>query len=126
MGCRAWLHDSALGSAALAECHQQAYAGHHPLPSTAPPQPHCRSGFARFTAARYSTRKEDIGNTYIHLTNVAIQKHAPGFDKSRGIKWPIRSFRNFMTTKHGEAAGRAGLCAVCCDTSGLEFGNCCG
>jgi hypothetical protein len=60
-----------------------------------------RSGFARFTSARYSSRKEDIGNTFIHLTNVAIQKHAPGFDKGRGMKWPIRNFRAFMATKHG-------------------------
>lgn len=42
-----------------------------------------RSGFARFTNTRYSTRKEDICNSYMHLTNVAIQKHAPGFDSSK-------------------------------------------
>jgi len=35
-----------------------------------------RSGFARFTNTRFSMKKEDISNTYIHLTNVAIQKHA--------------------------------------------------
>jgi hypothetical protein len=35
---------------------------------------------------------------------VAIQKHAPGFDKGRGMKWPIRSFRTFVTTKHGGLA----------------------
>lgn len=43
----------------------------------------CRSGFARFTNTRYSNKKEDINNTYMHLTNVAIQKHAPGFDQSK-------------------------------------------
>ena len=41
------------------------------------------SGFARFTNTRYSSKKEDITNTYMHLTNVAIQKHAPGFDQSK-------------------------------------------
>lgn len=42
-----------------------------------------RSGFARFTNTRYSMKKEDITNTFIHLTNVAIQKHAPGFDAAK-------------------------------------------
>jgi tubulin polyglutamylase TTLL9 len=28
-------------------------------------------------------KKEDITNTFIHLTNVAIQKHAPGFDSAK-------------------------------------------
>jgi hypothetical protein len=48
-----------------------------------PPRLHHRSGFARFTNTRYSNKKEDITNTFMHLTNVAIQKHAPGFDASK-------------------------------------------
>lgn len=63
-----------------------------------------RSGFARFTNARFTMRKEDIANTFIHLTNVAIQKHAPGFDASKGMKWSIRSLRTHMTTRHGAEA----------------------
>lgn len=65
-----------------------------------------RSGFARFTSSRYSTRKEDITNTYVHLTNVAVQKHNPNFDPSKAtLKWAIRSLRIFMETRHGfEAA----------------------
>lgn len=63
-----------------------------------------RSGFARFTNTRFSMKKEDIANTYIHLTNVAVQKHAPNFDRSKGMKWPIRSLRLYLTTKHGPAA----------------------
>ena len=57
-----------------------------PPPASSSPPP-LRSGFARFTNTRYSTKKEDITNTYMHLTNVAIQKHAPGFDASKGMKW---------------------------------------
>jgi len=49
-------------------------------------------------------RKEDISNTFVHLTNVAIQKHAPGFDRSKGMKWAIRSLRLYMTTRHGAEA----------------------
>jgi len=47
-------------------------------------------------------KKEDISNTYIHLTNVAIQKHAPNFDKQKGMKWSIRSLWTYLNTKHGE------------------------
>jgi len=31
-----------------------------------------RSGFGRFTHFRYSNKIEEIQNTYMHLTNVAI------------------------------------------------------
>jgi hypothetical protein len=62
---------------------------------------HRRSGFARFTNCRFSMKREDITNTFIHLTNVAIQKHAPSFDKDKGMKWPIRSLRLFLNTQHG-------------------------
>lgn len=58
---------------------------------------------------RYSTRKEDITNTYMHLTNVAIQKHAPGFDAQKGLKWSIRSLRTYMITKHGEREAGAAV-----------------
>lgn len=46
-------------------------------------------------------KREDITNTFIHLTNVAIQKHAPTFNKDKGMKWPIRSLRLFLNTRHG-------------------------
>lgn len=49
-------------------------------------------------------KREDITNTFIHLTNVAIQKHAPTFDRDKGMKWPIRSLRLFLNTRHGEPA----------------------
>uniref|UniRef100_A0A7R9V866 Tubulin--tyrosine ligase-like protein 9 n=1 Tax=Chlamydomonas euryale TaxID=1486919 RepID=A0A7R9V866_9CHLO len=63
-----------------------------------------RSGFARFTNTRYSSKKEDISNAYMHLTNVAIQKHAPGFDKSIGMKWSIHSLRKYLMARHGADA----------------------
>jgi tubulin polyglutamylase TTLL9 len=69
-----------------------------------------RSGFARFTNCRFSMRREDITNTFIHLTNVAIQKHAPTFDRDKGMKWPIRNLRLFLNTRHGE--GALTLCAL--------------
>lgn len=32
-------------------------------------------GFARFCTAEYSSDAQDMDNAYMHLTNVAIQKH---------------------------------------------------
>ena len=39
-----------------------------------------REGFARFSGSIFSMDKKDIANTFIHLTNVAIQKTAEGYD----------------------------------------------
>ena len=33
------------------------------------------AGFARFCTAEYSSDVQDMDNAYMHLTNVAIQKH---------------------------------------------------
>eukprot|EP00117_Sycon_ciliatum_P031005 scpid77029/ scgid2560/ Probable tubulin polyglutamylase TTLL9; Tubulin--tyrosine ligase-like protein 9 len=40
-----------------------------------------RSGFARFSGARY--RLDTIEDSYVHLTNVAIQKTAPDYDPEK-------------------------------------------
>eukprot|EP00958_Prasinococcus_capsulatus_P010054 scaffold978_cov392-Prasinococcus_capsulatus_cf.AAC.17 len=46
-------------------------------------------------------RKEDIANSFIHLTNVAIQRTAENYDAKRGMKWPIRNLKLYLTSKHG-------------------------
>ncbi|KAJ7556751.1 hypothetical protein O6H91_05G096800 [Diphasiastrum complanatum] len=63
-----------------------------------------RSGFARFTNSRFSMKKEDILNNYVHLTNFAIQKTAPTYDSKNGTKWPLHSLKLHMISKHGEKA----------------------
>jgi len=37
-----------------------------------------RSGFARFSSFRYNTNQKNLGDNYVHLTNAAVQKTAPG------------------------------------------------
>jgi len=44
-----------------------------------------REGFARFTTQRYDGN--DIQNSEVHLTNVAIQKHSSEYNKDNGGKW---------------------------------------
>ncbi|BBN18385.1 tubulin polyglutamylase TTLL9 [Marchantia polymorpha subsp. ruderalis] len=62
-----------------------------------------RSGFARFTNAHFSMKKEDIANKLVHLTNFSIQKHAPTYNSKTGTKWSLHSLKMHMITKHGEA-----------------------
>ncbi|KAK7114631.1 probable tubulin polyglutamylase TTLL9 [Littorina saxatilis] len=58
-----------------------------------------RSGFARFSNTRFSL--ESIENSYVHLTNVAVQKTAPDYDPEKGCKWSLQQLRMYLTAKHG-------------------------
>jgi len=62
-----------------------------------------REGFARFSGALFSMDKDTIENKFIHLTNVAIQKTAEDYDKSKGCKWLFTQVKAFLVTKHGRA-----------------------
>ncbi|RHY13276.1 hypothetical protein DYB36_010177, partial [Aphanomyces astaci] len=62
-----------------------------------------RSGFARFTNSRYSNNASDIENSFIHLTNVAIQKTSDKYDKKHGGKWDLKSLKLYMMSHHGVA-----------------------
>lgn len=58
-----------------------------------------RGGFARFSNTRFSM--DAIDDTYVHLTNVAIQKLAPDYDPEKGSKWSMQQMRRYMSAKHG-------------------------
>ena len=59
-----------------------------------------RAGFARFSSYRYNTHAKNLGDNYLHLTNVAVQKTQPGSDSDAGCKWPLRSARPTWTCWH--------------------------
>ena len=61
-----------------------------------------RSGFARFTHQKYSHKIDEIQNTFMHLTNVAIQKTADNYDERLGGKWDLRSLKLFLISKYGQ------------------------
>ena len=69
-----------------------------------------RSGFARFTHHRYSTNTEDIGNTFIHLTNVAVQKHSQAYTGQ--AKWGANNVRKFLTARHGVEKANAAFLGI--------------
>ncbi|XP_066288994.1 probable tubulin polyglutamylase TTLL9 isoform X1 [Branchiostoma lanceolatum] len=58
-----------------------------------------REGFARFSNTRYSL--DSIDDTYIHLTNVAVQKTAPEYDADKGCKWSLNQLRRYLIARHG-------------------------
>ncbi|XP_025114783.1 probable tubulin polyglutamylase TTLL9 isoform X2 [Pomacea canaliculata] len=58
-----------------------------------------RSGFARFSNTRFSMKS--IHDSYVHLTNVAIQRTAPDYDPEKGCKWSLQQLRKYLTAKHG-------------------------
>jgi len=58
-----------------------------------------REGFARFSNTRFSL--DSIDDTYVHLTNVAIQKTAPDYDAEKGCKWSLQQLRRYLVSKHG-------------------------
>lgn len=61
-----------------------------------------RDGFARFTHHRYSTNIEDITNSYVHLTNVAVQKTSLNYDEKLGGKWDLRSLKTYLMSRYGQ------------------------
>ena len=71
-----------------------------------------RSGFARFSLYRYKKDSGSLGDTFVHLTNAAAQKTAPGFDVGAGSKWPLHAFKLYLVAKFGSRATDACFAAV--------------
>jgi len=57
-----------------------------------------QSGFARFCTVKYSNDTTDLDNMFVHLTNVAIQKHGEEYNDRHGGKW---SFKNLVLWLEG-------------------------
>ncbi|XP_059153430.1 probable tubulin polyglutamylase TTLL9 [Physella acuta] len=58
-----------------------------------------RGGFARFSNSRFSL--DSLEDTYIHLTNVAVQKTSPDYDPEKGCKWSAQQLRKYLVARHG-------------------------
>ena len=48
----------------------------------------------------------------VHLTNVAIQKTADGYDKGKGCKWLFSRVKAYLASRFGDDAVRGCLQAV--------------
>ena len=65
---------------------------------------YCRNGFARFCNSEYSTNYDDLDNQYIHLTNVAIQKHGADYNENHGNKFHVLNLKLYMEAVFGSVA----------------------
>ena len=60
-----------------------------------------REGFGRFTNCQYTSNTEDLSNTFMHLTNVAIQKTADNYDDKLGGKMDLREMKLYLISRFG-------------------------
>mmetsp|Transcript_37395 Transcript_37395/g.48376 ORF Transcript_37395/g.48376 Transcript_37395/m.48376 type:complete len:524 (-) Transcript_37395:125-1696(-) len=61
-----------------------------------------RSGFCRFSSVRYSTNPADLENSFVHLTNVAVQKKSHTYSNDPfGGKWDLRNLKLYLMSKYG-------------------------
>lgn len=58
-------------------------------------------GFARFCNKKYSNDIGDVDNPFIHLTNVAIQKHDVDYNQRHGGKWHVENLRLYIESAFG-------------------------
>lgn len=61
-----------------------------------------KEGFCRFCTMRYDKKDSELGNMFVHLTNVSIQKHAADYNTNHGGKWSIRNFRLWLEGTRGK------------------------
>jgi len=66
-----------------------------------------REGFARFCNVKYASGAHSLGNSEMHLTNVAIQKHGEGYNDAHGNKWSLANLRLYLTATRGAARTQA-------------------
>ena len=66
-----------------------------------------RSGFCRFSTQRYnsSLSAKDLENSFVHLTNVAIQKKSETYSEDTGGgKWDVRALKLHLMSRYGASA----------------------
>eukprot|EP00002_Diphylleia_rotans_P011928 TRINITY_DN2346_c0_g1_i11.p1 TRINITY_DN2346_c0_g1~~TRINITY_DN2346_c0_g1_i11.p1 ORF type:complete len:435 (+),score=83.57 TRINITY_DN2346_c0_g1_i11:131-1306(+) len=63
-----------------------------------------QEGFCRFCSVNYNADLSEIDNPFIHLTNVAIQKHGEDYNEVHGQKWNIRNLRLHLESLKGKEA----------------------
>jgi tubulin polyglutamylase TTLL1 len=57
--------------------------------------------FARFCNYKYTEDEDDLDNAFVHLTNVAVQKHSDSYNENHGSKWPLDSLKFYLKTNYG-------------------------
>lgn len=71
-----------------------------------------RDGFCRFTSTRFTMSGKSTADDYVHLTNVAVQKKAPGYESDSGGKWDLHGFKLHLISKYGHARVNQLFCEI--------------
>lgn len=63
-----------------------------------------KDGFARFCTSKYTTDLNEMDNMFVHLTNVALQKHSEEYNDKHGGKWHINNLKLHLELTRGKDA----------------------
>lgn len=56
---------------------------------------------ARFCNVKYDFELDELDNKFMHLTNVAIQKHGEEYNSAHGNKWTLQNLKLWLTSTVG-------------------------
>ncbi|XP_074127988.1 polyglutamylase complex subunit TTLL1 isoform X4 [Sminthopsis crassicaudata] len=59
-------------------------------------------GFCRFCTVKYTPSTSELDNMFVHLTNVAIQKHGDDYNPIHGGKWTVNNLRLYLESTRGK------------------------
>lgn len=66
-----------------------------------------QQAFCRFCTERYEYSEDGGIDLVRHLTNVAVQKHADGYDSRHGNKWDLQDLKLYLASQYGSEACEA-------------------
>ncbi|KAJ3215451.1 putative tubulin polyglutamylase ttll1 [Dinochytrium kinnereticum] len=58
-------------------------------------------GFARFCAVKYTSDVGELDNSFMHLTNVSIQKYGEDYNENNGGKWTLKNLLLYLSATRG-------------------------
>ncbi|XP_072125491.1 polyglutamylase complex subunit TTLL1-like [Mobula birostris] len=59
-------------------------------------------GFCRFCTVKYTPNVNELDNVFVHLTNVAIQKHGDDYNSIHGGKWTVANLKLYLESTRGK------------------------
>uniref|UniRef100_A0A7N8XMR0 Polyglutamylase complex subunit TTLL1 n=1 Tax=Mastacembelus armatus TaxID=205130 RepID=A0A7N8XMR0_9TELE len=59
-------------------------------------------GFCRFCTVKYTPSTSELDNMFVHLTNVAIQKHGDDYNHVHGGKWTVSNLGLYLESTRGK------------------------
>ncbi|XP_034382775.1 probable tubulin polyglutamylase TTLL1 isoform X3 [Cyclopterus lumpus] len=59
-------------------------------------------GFCRFCTVKYTPSTSELDNMFVHLTNVAIQRHGDDYNHVHGGKWTVSNLRLYLESTRGK------------------------